>query len=85
VTYGNFDASALILLVDKHLKAHVAERHGCALVGPEGLAESKPGVVIVMSRDFADEIAAEVKQLTPEAEIILYSDLLKRARVHEAA
>ncbi|MGZ5923504.1 MAG: class I SAM-dependent methyltransferase [Rhizomicrobium sp.] len=85
VTYGHFDASMLTLLVDKHLKAHVGERHGCTLTGPEGLAESRPGVVVVMSRDFASEIAAEVGKLTPDAEIILYSDLLSRARTRQAA
>jgi SAM-dependent methyltransferase len=85
VTYGKFDASALTLLVDKHLKAHVGERHGCTLAGPEGLAQSRPDVVVVMSRDFASEIAAEVKQLTPGAEIVLYSDLLSRARTRQAA
>ncbi len=85
VTYGKFDASTLTLLVDKHLQAHVSQRHGCTLVGPEGLADSKPGVVIIMSRDFASEIAAEVGKLTPNAEIILYSDLIYRARLRDAA
>jgi SAM-dependent methyltransferase len=85
VTYGKFDASMLTLLVDKHLQAHVGERHGCMLTGPEGLADSRPGVVVVMSRDFASEIAAEVGKLTPNAEIILYSDLLNRARTRDAA
>jgi SAM-dependent methyltransferase len=80
VTYGRFDARALTALVDKHLKAHVEERHGCALTAPEDLARTNPGVVVVMSRDFASEIAAEVTRLTPGAEIILYSDLLNRAR-----
>jgi len=85
VTYGKFDASQLSLLVDKHLQAHVAERHGCTLTGPERLADTKPGVVVVMSRDFANEIAAEVGKLTPDAEIILYRDLLQRARLRNAA
>jgi len=80
VTYGRFDATALAVLVDKHLKAHVGERHGCTLTGPEDLAQANPGVVVVMSRDFASEIAAEVGRLTPGAEIILYSDLMSRAR-----
>ena len=80
VTYGNFDATALTILIDKHLKAHVGERHGCTLTGPEQLAQANPGVVVVMSRDFASEIAAEVTKLTPAAEIILYTDLMSRAR-----
>jgi SAM-dependent methyltransferase len=85
VTYGRFDARALTVLVDKHLKAHVGERHGCALTAPEDLARANPGVVVVMSRDFASEIAAEVSRLTPGAEVILYSDLLNRARTRQAA
>jgi SAM-dependent methyltransferase len=85
VTYGRFDARMLTVLVDKHLKAHVGERHGCALTAPEDLAGANPGVVVVMSRDFASEIAAEVNRLTPRAEIILYSDLLTRARTRQAA
>ena len=85
VTYGRFDARALTVLVDKHLRAHVDERHGCTLTAPEDLASANPGVVVVMSRDFASEIAAEVNRLTPGAEIILYSDLLNRARTRQAA
>jgi len=85
VVHGKFDATSLTLLIDKHLKAHVGERHGCTLAGPEGLAEARPGVVVVMSRDFASEIAAEIGQLTPNAEIILYSDLLARALRRQAA
>jgi len=80
VTHGKFDATSLAILVDKHLKAHVGERHGCTLTGPEDLADAKPGVVVVMSRDFASEIAQEVNRLTPGAEIILYTDLMSRAR-----
>ncbi|HEY4985525.1 MAG TPA: class I SAM-dependent methyltransferase [Bradyrhizobium sp.] len=80
VSHGRFDASSLTLLIDKHLAAHMAERHGCVLSGPESLADAKPGVVVVMSRDFAGEIAEEVTRLTPGAEIVLYTDLLSRAR-----
>jgi SAM-dependent methyltransferase len=80
VSHGRFDASTLTLLIDKHLAVHMRERHGCALSGPESLADAKPGVVVVMSRDFAHEIAEEVTRLTPGAEIVLYTDLLSRAR-----
>jgi SAM-dependent methyltransferase len=80
VHYGRFDTSSLAALVDKHLKAHVGERHGRALIAPENLPETDPGVVVVMSRDFATEIAAEVTRLTPNAEIVLYADLLSRAK-----
>ncbi len=85
VTHGRFDARALRLLIDTHLKAHVGERHGCALAGPEDLIQAKPGVIVVMSRGFADAIAAEARKFAPAAEILLYTDLLSRARTRLAA
>jgi SAM-dependent methyltransferase len=85
VVHGRFDPRALTLLIDTHLKSLVGERHGCALADPEALAESDAGVVVVMSRDFAGEIAAQAKSLSPHAEIVFYSDLLSRARTKFAA
>jgi len=85
VVHGRFDARALRLLIDTHLKAHVGERHGCVLSGPEALVEAKPGVIVIMSRDFASEIEAEARKLAPSAEIIFYADLLCRARLRLAA
>jgi SAM-dependent methyltransferase len=80
VTHGGFEPSILSSLIDKHLKQYVSERHGRALDAPESLTQADPGVVIVMSRGFAKEIADEAKSLAPRAEIIFYSDLMARAR-----
>jgi hypothetical protein len=55
------------------------------LAGPEALAKKPPGIVVVMSRGFADEIAAQIRTLAPKAEIILYTDLISRARLRQAA
>jgi SAM-dependent methyltransferase len=85
VVHGRFDPSGLMLLIDTHLKSLVGERYGCTLADPEALSESGAGVVVVMSRDFAGEIAARAKTLSPHAEIVLYSDLLSRARTRLAA
>ncbi|MBN9571571.1 MAG: hypothetical protein J0H30_11125, partial [Alphaproteobacteria bacterium] len=85
VRHGHFDATTLNLLIDTHLKAHVRERHGCTLAGPEALAYAAPGVVVVMSRAFAGEISEQVRSLAPGAEILLYSDLLARAQTRAAA
>lgn len=85
VVHGRFNPGALTLLIDKHLKAHVGERHGCLLSEPQDLARAEAGVVVVMSRDFASEIAAEAQTLAPGAEIVLYSDLLSRAQTRLAA
>jgi SAM-dependent methyltransferase len=80
VTHGGFEPAMLSSLIDKHLKQYVGERHGRMLVEPQSLAQTQPGVVIVMSRGFAQEIADEAKSLAPNAEIIFYSDLMARAR-----
>ena len=85
VVHGGFMPQMLAGLVDAHLKAHVPVRHGCELIAPEALGEIHPGVVVVMSRGFADEIATHARQLAPQAEIITYNELLARARVRHAA
>jgi len=49
------------------------------------MTDANTDVVVVMSRMFADEIAADVKHRAPRAQIILYADLLGRARLGRAA
>lgn len=85
VRHGGFDLKATDSLIDTHLKNHMAERHGVPLHGPEILETMRPDVVVVMSRAFAPEIARLAKQRVPDAQIILYTDLLARARAAIAA
>jgi 2-polyprenyl-3-methyl-5-hydroxy-6-metoxy-1,4-benzoquinol methylase len=85
VVHGGLETSALALLVDTHLKAHVADRHGVRLSAPEALADAAPGVIVIMSRGFAEEIAAQAAMLAPRAEIVFYNELLSRARLRKAA
>ncbi|MNC95366.1 hypothetical protein D3C83_124690 [compost metagenome] len=73
----------LSLLIDAHLQKHMDERHGVLLSAPEALADVD--AVIVMSRMFAAEIAREIRMRTPNAEIILYADLLESAKTRKAA
>jgi hypothetical protein len=85
VVHGSFIPTSLSLLIDTHLKAHVTDRYGVKLTGPEALAEADPDVIVVMSRGFADEIAMEARRLAPRAEIVSYADLLSRAHLRKAA
>lgn len=85
IVHGGFDPKHLMALIDSHLKAHIGERHGVPLCGPEALAEAKPGVVVVMSRGFADEIVAEARIRAPGAEVLVFSELLDRAKQRLAA
>jgi hypothetical protein len=85
VLHGGFNPRKLRVLIDVHLKKHVPERHGVAVSGPEALSTVNPAFIVVMSRAFAGEIAAVASKAAPKAEMLLYSDLLARARVKLAA
>ena len=85
VRAGGYDPSDLALLIDAHLIRHMDSRHGVRLSPPHALSGAMVDVVVVMSRGFADEIVAEAKRLAPKARIILYADLLARARLSRAA
>jgi hypothetical protein len=60
-------------------------RHGVKLSMPDALKATPVDVIVVMSRGFASEIVAEAHRLAPNAQIILYADLLARARLARAA
>jgi 2-polyprenyl-3-methyl-5-hydroxy-6-metoxy-1,4-benzoquinol methylase len=85
VRTGGFDPADLALLIDAHLIAHMDSRHGVRLSPPQALSGAMVDVIVVMSRGFADEIVAEARRLAPKARIILYADLLARARLAKAA
>lgn len=85
VLVGGFKPAMLTLLIDAHLTQHMSERHGTRLSTPEALTATPVDVIVVMSRGFATEIVAEARRLAPGAQIILYADLLARARLAKAA
>ncbi len=85
VRTGGFDPASLTLLIDAHLVQHMESRHGVRLNAPEALAQTPVDVIVVMSRGFSDEIVAAARRLAPKARIILYADLLARARLAKAA
>ncbi len=85
VTHGGLMPTTLQGVIDAPLRVHLPTRHGCDLKAPEDLAELDPGVVVVMSRTFAGEIAEHAQHLAPNAEIITYGELMSRARLARAA
>jgi hypothetical protein len=85
VLHGGLKARNLTLLIDAHLSQHMEERHGVRLSTPQALTESGIDIIVVMSRGFAAEITTEARRLAPQAQIILYADLLARARLANAA
>jgi hypothetical protein len=85
VTHGGFDPKSLDVVIDSVLTTRATEKHGIKLAAPDALTAAPPGVVVVMSRTFAREIARLARRYAPKAEIVLYGDLLARARVALAA
>jgi hypothetical protein len=79
VVQGGLATSALSLLVDAHLVKYASERHGYPLSTPQAIEQAKPDVIVIMSRAFSEEIAAQAAMLAPKAQIVFYSDLLGRA------
>ncbi|HEV7959443.1 MAG TPA: class I SAM-dependent methyltransferase [Rhizomicrobium sp.] len=85
VLAGGFDPTQLTLLIDAHLIQHMDSLHGATLSPPEALLTTPIDVIVAMSRGFAGEIMATAQRLAPQARIILYADLLARARLAQAA
>lgn len=85
VLAGGFDPKRLALLIDAHLIQYMPDRHGVKLSEPGALRSMPVDRIVVMSRHFSQEIAAEAGRLAPNASIILYADLLARARRRHAA
>ena len=85
VLHGGLRPAGLSLLIDAHLSQHMEERHGVRLSTPQALGNTDIDIIVVMSRGFAVEIAADARRLAPQAQIILYADLLARARLANAA
>jgi len=85
VRTGGFNPASLCLLIDAYLIQHMADRHGVRLSPPQALAETHIDVIVVMSRGFSDEIVEQARRLAPKARIILYTELLARARLAKAA
>ena len=85
VLAGGFDPQTLALLIDAHLVQYMCELHGMKLSRPEALSSVRVDVIVAMSRFFSHEIAADAKKRAPHARVILYGDLLARARLSQAA
>ena len=79
VVQGGLATSGLSLLVDAHLVKYASERHGYPLSAPQAIEQATPDVIIIMSRAFSEEIAAQAAMLAPKAEVVFYADLLGRA------
>ena len=74
-----------LVIQHRYSQQDLRDRHGVVLSDADALSQTKIDAVIVMSRMFADEIAADVKKRAPQAQIILYADLLAQARLAKAA
>lgn len=83
MTEGGLNPRAVAALVDKHIPGLTAEVCGVPVLKPAELMKLHPGVIVVMSRSFADEIMREAETLAPDARLITFAELLGAA--HGAA
>ena len=82
---GGLKPQSLAAVVDRNLIRYTNEAHGLRLSPPEMLACLKPDIVVVLSRSLEDQICQEAVAHAPSAEVIAYTELLKRAKEHAAA
>jgi len=82
---GGLKPQSLAAVVDKNLIRYTGEVHGVPLSPPEVLARLKPDIVVVLSRSLEHEIRREAETHAPGAEVIAYTELLKRANAYAAA
>lgn len=82
---GGLKPQSLAAVVDKNLIRYTGEVHGVPLSPPELLARLKPDIIVVLSRTLEHEIRREAETRVPSAEVIAYTELLRRANAHVAA
>jgi hypothetical protein len=68
-----------LAVADRHLARVELDGTGAPIIPPDALKSLKPGAIIVMSRAFAREIAAEARTIAPTAEILTLETLLADA------
>ena len=76
IRIGGLEPMCLAGVVDRHLVKHAPELHGISLLAPAALPELRPETVIIASREFAAEIAAEAVALVPDVITVPYAELL---------
>jgi hypothetical protein len=79
VSQGGLDRSQLLAVADRHLADAGSTPTGGPIVAPDTLKSLKPGAIVVMSRSFAGEIAAEARSIVPSAAILTLETLLAEA------
>lgn len=76
IRIGGLEPMCLAGVVDRHLVKHAPELHGVGLLAPVSLPEMRPDVVVIASREFAEEIATEAVALVPDVITVPYAQLL---------
>lgn len=85
VRIGGLDLAVVRAVLDRHLVEHADRLHGAQLLAPEALRDLDVDLIIIASREFAAEIAAEAASIAPGAETMSYSALLTRGKISRSA
>lgn len=76
---SGFDPKNAVGAIDKELWRYVETMEGMPISKPEDLQRLKPDVVIVMSRQFHDEIKASVEAVLSDCEVRSFTDFIPEA------
>lgn len=81
VEHGALDVKRIAAVADTHLARLTDNVRGAKLIAPDALPAIAPGIIIVMSRVFYDEIAEQARDLVPGARLIGYAELMADERL----
>jgi hypothetical protein len=76
VRIGGLDLARIAAVVDRELVKHTPAIHGAPLIAPAGLAGQEVDTIVIASREFAGEIAAEAARIAPGAATVPFGELL---------
>ena len=82
MTEGELDPAAISALLDKRLPDFVDQVHGLPIRKPESIADATPDLVVIMSREYADEIGRELDRYLPGCDRLVFSELMSQDSVY---
>lgn len=79
--YGNINRQIIVGVIDKYLSDYMNNVHGFTLKKPTDLHGLKAEVIVILSREYADEILREIKQYHIEnVKVLTFSELIRKFR-----
>lgn len=79
---GTVDRQIIAGVIDKYLPDHVESVHGFQLARPAALADFRPELIVIASREYATEIRADIaRYYAGTAEVLVFPELMAQFSV----